>query len=72
MRCGESLTAARQVYSNWPTFPQLYAGGKLLGGLDVVREMAEDGSLLATVGGVLQLASMLVLHSSWPPLYCLA
>lgn len=32
-------------YSNWPTFPQLYANGKLIGGLDVVTEIAEDGEL---------------------------
>eukprot|EP00484_Ammonia_sp_Unknown_P006939 CAMPEP_0197075540 /NCGR_PEP_ID=MMETSP1384-20130603/211663_1 /TAXON_ID=29189 /ORGANISM="Ammonia sp." /LENGTH=343 /DNA_ID=CAMNT_0042514389 /DNA_START=17 /DNA_END=1048 /DNA_ORIENTATION=+ len=29
-------------YSNWPTYPQLYVKGQLLGGLDVVKEMIED------------------------------
>jgi Grx4 family monothiol glutaredoxin len=38
-----------KVYSNWPTFPQLYVEGKLVGGLDIAREMAEDGSLLAAI-----------------------
>lgn len=29
-------------YSDWPTFPQLYAGGELIGGLDIVREEFEN------------------------------
>ncbi len=32
-------------FSNWPTYPQLYVNGKLVGGLDIVTEMAEDGNL---------------------------
>lgn len=28
---------------NWPTFPQLYVKGELIGGLDVVRQMIEEG-----------------------------
>jgi len=32
-------------YSNWPTFPQLYVNGKLLGGNDIITEMFEDGEL---------------------------
>lgn len=32
-------------YSNWPTYPQLYVDGELVGGLDIVQEMNEDGSL---------------------------
>eukprot|EP01088_Endostelium_zonatum_P007126 TRINITY_DN192_c0_g1_i1.p1 TRINITY_DN192_c0_g1~~TRINITY_DN192_c0_g1_i1.p1 ORF type:complete len:340 (+),score=72.47 TRINITY_DN192_c0_g1_i1:21-1040(+) len=36
-------------FSNWPTYPQLYANGKLVGGLDIVAEMAEDGSLLEAI-----------------------
>merc|ERR1712157_279702 len=31
-----------KIYSNWPTYPQLYANGKLVGGLDVVKELIED------------------------------
>ncbi len=40
-----SFHSLQQEYSNWPTFPQLYVNGKLLGGLDIVREMHEDGEL---------------------------
>lgn len=32
-------------YSNWPTFPQLYVKGELVGGCDIVREMHETGEL---------------------------
>jgi len=32
-------------FSNWPTYPQLYVKGKLVGGLDILNEMAEDGDL---------------------------
>ena len=34
-----------KVYSEWPTYPQLYVGGKLIGGADIVREMYENGEL---------------------------
>lgn len=32
-------------YSNWPTYPQLYINGELIGGLDIVKELAEAGEL---------------------------
>jgi len=32
-------------YANWPTFPQLYIGGELIGGCDIVMEMYENGDL---------------------------
>jgi glutaredoxin-related protein len=35
-----------KLYSDWPTFPQLYAKGQLLGGLDILQEMAAAGPLL--------------------------
>lgn len=31
--------------SNWPTFPQLFVKGELIGGSDIVVQMAGDGSL---------------------------
>jgi monothiol glutaredoxin len=37
-------------FSSWPTIPQLYAGGKFLGGCDIVTEMFEDGTLAETLG----------------------
>lgn len=32
-------------YSNWPTFPQLYINGELVGGCDIVVEMYNSGEL---------------------------
>lgn len=31
--------------SNWPTYPQLYLDGKLVGGCDIVSELHESGEL---------------------------
>ena len=31
--------------SNWPTFPQVFIDGKLVGGCDIVHEMHESGEL---------------------------
>ena len=31
--------------SDWPTFPQLYIEGELVGGCDIVTELAESGEL---------------------------
>lgn len=43
-----SDNAVRQglkTYSDWPTYPQLYVNGDLMGGLDIMKEMAEEGDL---------------------------
>ena len=32
-------------YSNWPTYPQLYVKGQLIGGNDVITEMFKNGEL---------------------------
>jgi monothiol glutaredoxin len=32
-------------YANWPTFPQLYIKGELIGGADIMRELYEAGEL---------------------------
>ena len=34
-----------KAYSNWPTIPQLYIQGELIGGCDIVMEMHENGEL---------------------------
>lgn len=31
--------------SNWPTFPQLFIKGKLVGGCDIVHELRDNGEL---------------------------
>lgn len=32
-------------FSNWPTFPQLFVNGELIGGCDITLELAESGEL---------------------------
>jgi monothiol glutaredoxin len=36
--------------SNWPTIPQLFVKGELVGGCDIVTEMYESGELAQTLG----------------------
>ena len=36
--------------SNWPTIPQLFVGGELVGGCDIVTEMYESGELAEVLG----------------------
>lgn len=38
-------------YSNWPTFPQLYVKGELVGGCDIVVEMYHSGELQELING---------------------
>ena len=45
-RIREELSAI----SNWPTIPQLFVGGDLIGGCDIVTEMFESGELAQTLG----------------------
>ncbi|MGM0769264.1 MAG: Grx4 family monothiol glutaredoxin [Pseudomonadota bacterium] len=60
MACGErfafvnildnqELREALKVYSSWPTYPQLYISGELVGGCDIVLEMSESGELTQAV-----------------------
>jgi len=32
-------------YADWPTFPQIYVGGELIGGCDITVELAQNGEL---------------------------
>jgi len=56
MACGErfayvdilsnpDIRATLPQYSDWPTFPQLYVDGELVGGCDITCELAESGEL---------------------------
>ena len=38
-------------YSNWPTFPQLYVKGELIGGCDIMIEMYNSGELKELIEG---------------------
>ena len=56
MACGErfafvnilenpEIRAELPKYANWPTFPQLWVKGELVGGCDIIVEMAQNGEL---------------------------
>ena len=45
------LREGLKAYSNWPTFPQLYVGGKLVGGCDIVSSLNESGELDTLLSG---------------------
>ena len=40
--------------SNWPTIPQLFVRGELVGGADIVQELHQSGELAQVVGGEAQ------------------
>lgn len=41
----EKVRQGLKEFSNWPTYPQVYVNGELIGGLDIVKEMNESGEL---------------------------
>jgi monothiol glutaredoxin len=41
----QELREGLKQYSQWPTYPQLYVEGKLVGGCDIVRELHQRGEL---------------------------
>lgn len=43
------LREALKEYSNWPTYPQLYVNGELVGGCDIVMDLFNKGELQAMV-----------------------
>ena len=47
----EEIRQGLKTYSNWPTFPQLYVKGELIGGSDIVIEMYHSGELKELLDG---------------------
>ncbi len=46
----QELREALKQHSNWPTYPQLYIGGELIGGSDILLEMYRSGELAEKIG----------------------
>ena len=44
------LRQGLKEFSNWPTFPQLYVRGELVGGCDIIRELLQSGELAQVLG----------------------
>jgi monothiol glutaredoxin len=40
-----AMREGMKQYSNWPTYPQLYVNGELVGGCDIALEMYRNGEL---------------------------
>jgi len=47
----QEIRANLPRYSDWPTFPQLYVNGELVGGCDIVMELYQSGELQDLVAG---------------------
>jgi len=45
-----SIRIKLSEYSNWPTIPQLFVNGELIGGCDIVVELHQKGELSAILG----------------------
>ncbi|CAF2125407.1 unnamed protein product [Brassica napus] len=45
----EEVRQGIKSFSNWPTFPQLYYKGELVGGCDIIMELSSSGDLKATL-----------------------
>ncbi len=56
MQCGEQfayvdilqnpdIRSELPKFANWPTFPQLWVDGELVGGCDIIMEMVQQGEL---------------------------
>src|SRR5881275_3418144 len=43
------IRQALSELSGWPTIPQVFVGGELVGGADIVQELAESGELERTL-----------------------
>lgn len=39
------MREALKAYSNWPTYPQLYINGELVGGCDIIMDLYQKGEL---------------------------
>jgi len=42
----EAIRQRIKIFSDWPTFPQVYVGGEFIGGLDIIKEMKQNGELV--------------------------
>lgn len=63
MACGErfayidilsnpEIRSSLPAVSEWPTFPQLFVGGELVGGCDIIVEMYQSGELQPMIADV--------------------
>jgi monothiol glutaredoxin len=46
----QEMREGLKEFARWPTFPQLYVDGKLVGGCDIVRDLHAKGELTKVLG----------------------
>ncbi|CAF3611871.1 unnamed protein product, partial [Rotaria sp. Silwood2] len=47
----ENVRQKLKEYSSWQTYPQIYVNGQFIGGLDILKQMNEEGTLVQTLTG---------------------
>lgn len=47
----EEVRQGLKTYSDWPTYPQVYVKGELIGGLDIIKELKEGDQLVSALKG---------------------
>lgn len=47
----EEVRQGLKTYSDWPTYPQVYVNGELIGGLDIIKELLANNELISTLNG---------------------
>ncbi|XP_073829498.1 glutaredoxin 3 [Musca autumnalis] len=47
----EEVRQGLKTYSDWPTYPQVYVKGELVGGLDIIKELKSNNELESTLKG---------------------
>lgn len=52
----EAVRQGLKEFSQWPTYPQLYVNGELMGGCDIVLEMAAGNELKSSIDDMLNSA----------------
>lgn len=45
----EDIRQGVKKFSDWPTYPQLYVNSELLGGCDIIMELAAKGELASSI-----------------------
>lgn len=62
----EEVRSGLKKYSDWPTFPQLYAGGEFLGGCDIVLELLKLHELKSEIQSTLKAAAAAAQNGAQP------
>lgn len=44
----EEVRQGLKTFSDWPTYPQVYVNGELIGGLDIIKELVAGNELKET------------------------